>query len=110
MRDLPNIIKKSLLIGVFSVLFLPLIQSLITLVVIPPLKGDVSLPNNIDLTINTWISGEYQEKKEEYINDAFGFRSLFVRLNNQVAYSLFHKAKANGVIIGISMPIQVKIF
>lgn len=100
MSDLPNIIKKSLLIGIFTILFLPLIQSLFSLVVIPPLKGDVSLPNNIDLTINTWISGEYQEKKEEYINDAFGFRSLFVRLNNQVAYSLFHKAKANGVIIG----------
>ena len=67
MGDFSIIIKKSLLVCIFGVLFLPLIQSVFTLVVPRPLKGDISLPENIELTSNTWITGDYQEKKEELV-------------------------------------------
>ena len=101
MGDFSNIIKKSLLFCIFGVLFLPLIQSTCKLVINAyPLEGDVILPNEVECNKENWFSGQFQKEKEEYLNAMFGFRSLFVRLNNQIAYSVFNKANANGVIIG----------
>ncbi|MCZ8286540.1 MAG: hypothetical protein O9353_13905, partial [Bacteroidia bacterium] len=81
-------------------MFLPMIQEKLHLKKEYPLKGDIKLPENIEFDKEDWFSGYYQEEKEKYINSAFGFRNQFVKLNNQIAYSMFRKAKANGVIIG----------
>lgn len=100
MRLSSNIIKNCLFSILFLVLFLPIIQSNFSVVDLPPLKGAVTNPDDIQFSYEKWGSVEYQEKKENYLNSMFGLRSLFVRLNNQISYSLFKKAKANGVIIG----------
>lgn len=100
MNKLSAIYKKILLFLLFFVLFLPLIQNSIELIKLHPLNGTVTYPPDAAFTKQGWWSAEYQETKEKYLNDMFGFRSLFVKLNNQIAYSCFGKAKANGVIIG----------
>jgi hypothetical protein len=92
--------KKLLLAGLFVVMLIPMIQENLHLKKEYPLKGDIKLPENIEFDKEDWFSGYYQEEKEKYINTAFGFRNQFVKLNNQIAYSVFRKAKANGVIIG----------
>lgn len=92
--------KKLLLAGIFAMMFLPMIQEKLHLKKEYPLKGDIRLPENIEFDKEDWFSGYYQEEKEKYINSAFGFRNQFVKLNNQIAYNMFRKAKANGVIIG----------
>lgn len=92
--------KAWLLAGIFAVMLIPMIQENLHLKKEHPLKGDIQLPENIEFDKEDWFSGYYQEEKEKYINTAFGFRSQFVKLNNQIAYSIFRKAKANGVIIG----------
>lgn len=99
MKDLGTY-KTWLLAGVFVVMLLPMIQETLHLKKEYPLKGDIQLPENIVFDKEDWFSGYYQEEKEKYINTAFGFRNLFVKLNNQLTYSIFRKAKANGVIIG----------
>ena len=95
-----NIIKKVLLITIFIVLLIPSFYKIVYKAEIHPLKGDVLLPNDVVFNKLDWLNADYQQKKEEYLNAGFGLRSLFVRANNQIAYSLFSKAKANGVIIG----------
>ncbi|HEY9114980.1 MAG TPA: hypothetical protein VIN10_09770 [Bacteroidales bacterium] len=65
-----------------------------------PLKGAITEPEKATFSFSGWFSGDYQEKEETYLNESFGFRSWFIRINNQIAFSLFNKAKANGVIIG----------
>lgn len=82
------------------VIFLPLTQSKLKLFDLKPLKGDVSYPEQVHFSINDWFTSNYQEKKEIYLNAMFGFRSTCIRINNQIAYVLFNKANANGVIIG----------
>lgn len=89
-----------LLAGIFVVLFVPMIQDQLHLKKVYPLHGDVKVPENIEFDKEDWFSGYYQEEKEKHLNASFGFRNQFVKLNNQIAYSLFRKAKANGVIIG----------
>ncbi len=92
--------KTWLLAGIFAVMIVPMIQENLHLKKEHPLNGDIRLPENIEFDKEGWFSGYYQEEKEKYLNTAFGFRNQFVKLNNQIAYSIFRKAKANGVIIG----------
>lgn len=89
-----------ILLLIFFLLLLPLLQAKFHIFKINPLKGAVQKKENVYFSFNEWFSGSYQQKKETYINENFGLRDFFVRLNNQVAYNLFNKAKANGVIIG----------
>ena len=100
MKRLKDIIKHSLLFTIFIVLWTPFAIQYFSNEDFFPLKGAVTLPSDIVFSKKEWISAEYQQKKEEYLNSSFGFRSLFVRLNNQIAFNLFKKAKANGVVIG----------
>lgn len=66
-----------------------------------PLVGrSAELAPSPALTLAGWFSGSFQEAALWRANQAFAFRTWFVRLNNQIAFSLWGKAKANGVLIG----------
>jgi hypothetical protein len=64
------------------------------------LFGSIVPTKKDSLTAESWFNGTFQENRNAYINEQFGFRNTAVRIHNQIAFSLFHKAKANGVIIG----------
>ena len=51
------------------------------------------------LSLNNLRSGEYQKVASKYWKNEHGFRNFFIRLNNQVNFSLFDKANANGTIV-----------
>lgn len=65
-----------------------------------PLMGDFYLKTDTVFTMNGWFSGRFQAKREAYIDENFGFRNFFVRLNNQVLFSGFNISKANKVVVG----------
>ena len=93
-------INRILFIVVLTLLFVPMAQQWSRLVNETPLRGAIKeVPEPIFSWAN-WFSGSYQDKMEKYLNQHFGFRNAMVRVNNQLYYSLFRKAKANGVIIG----------
>ena len=100
MNHFSKIFRYILLVTIVAILFLPLLQSKLNVVELKPLKGDVTYPPQAHFAISDWFSSKYQEEKETYLNAMFGFRSTCVRINNQIAYSLFNHANANGVIIG----------
>lgn len=79
---------------------LPILQEKTQLIKSKPLKGAFQAEEDINFSLNDWFEGSYSNKKEKYLNENFGFRNLFVRLYNQVQYSLFGESKSNGVIIG----------
>jgi hypothetical protein len=85
---------------VIVALFLPMIQMVKPFVEVGPLFGSIVPTAKDSLTLEAWFDGTYQENRNKYINEQFGFRNTAVRLHNQIAFSLFRKAKANGVIIG----------
>ncbi len=100
MKNIFQIFKQFLFAIVLLILVIPVIQTKFTLIKVLPLKGAITSENNSHFTVKSWLSGDYQKQKEVYLNESFGFRNIFVRLNNQIAFTLFNKAKANGVIIG----------
>jgi len=81
-------------------LLAPMLLGKLKLVDEKPLMGDFYSKKDTVLTMKGWFDGSFQEKREAYINENFGFRNFFVRLNNQVLFSGFNIAKANNVVIG----------
>jgi hypothetical protein len=100
MNEKSYTIKAIVLLVLLIILSFPLLQAKFNFVHTSPLKGAVVKAENAFLNINDWFSGSYQERKEKYLNDNFGFRNIFIRINNQISFWFFKKAKANGVIIG----------
>jgi hypothetical protein len=95
-----NKTKQYIFILIFGLISLPLLQFWIPFKYEDPLKGAVELINKPNFERKTWWSGEFQTKYELWFNQHFGFRNTAVRVHNQLAFSLFNTAKANGVIIG----------
>jgi len=100
MKDLSTKVKKILFLLLLLFLVVPVIQSKFKFIKVTPLSGAINQPEKEYFSVKNWFSGNYQEKEEKYLNETFGFRNLFIRINNQVAFNLYNKAKANGVIIG----------
>lgn len=77
-----------------------LIQSFFPIIKSNPVKGAFSPAKDTTLTWQNWWEGCYQKKKNAYWNDHVGFHSDFVRINNQIDFSLFGKVHAKSVIVG----------
>lgn len=93
-------INRASVILIITVLLLPVVQFSTGLVKIKPLQGAITEVKDVGFTLNSWHDESYQKAKEKYLNQEFGFRNILVRLNNQIYFSVFKIAKANGVIIG----------
>ncbi len=100
MKDISAKIRGLLFFVLIFLLIIPLIQNKFKFVHLEPLKGAITQTEKEFFSFKGWFSGEYQLREEKFLNETFGFRNFFVRLNNQIAYDLFNKAKANEVIIG----------
>lgn len=100
MKDFSGKIRITLFLLLLLFLVLPFFQAKFNFMNLTPLSGAINKPEKEYFSLKKWLSGDYQVKEEKYLNETFGFRNLFIRINNQVAFNLFNKAKANGVIIG----------
>ncbi len=100
MSNNSNTIKGLLFCIILGILVVPILQSKFSFIDVAPLKGAIVLTEKKYINAKDWFSGEYQLQEEKYLNESFGFKNLFIRINNQIAFSIFNKAKANGVIIG----------
>ena len=92
--------KQLLLAGLFILLLLPLAQQVRPFIHRWPLRGAYRVAPKPELSVHTWLDGSYQQGEELYLNDHMGFRTDFVRLNNQVDYSLFNKIHAEWIVVG----------
>ena len=82
-------IKVILFTIIVMVMFLPMLQRMTKLIAEKPKLNWVTL-----------FDGEYQKTTEDYVQAKIGFRGTFVRIYNQLQYSLYNQARAKDVIIG----------
>jgi hypothetical protein len=92
--------KNGILIFLMVLLFYPLIQTYFPHIKEKQLQGSFTLAEKPDSLIENWFAGEYQIEYEKYYNDSLGFRSFFVRVNNQINFSIFNKPSTQNTIIG----------
>ena len=65
-----------------------------------PLKGVFSTAKRPGFSCSTWMKGEYQDKYRRFMEDSIGLKPDFVRLFNQVDYTLFSIPHASKIITG----------
>lgn len=65
-----------------------------------PLNGVFSTSSFQPFTVKSYLDESFQKSYDIYFNDSLGFKGFFVRVNNQVKYSLFSKTNAKDVVIG----------
>ena len=95
-----NKLKSAIWLTLLITLILPLIQTEFGIPIVPKVDGWYHKLANPEFTIQSYLNGEYQKKKEEYNRQNVGYKRFFVKPYNQFYYSFFNEAKANGVIVG----------
>lgn len=101
MKNSKNI-HRFLLALILGVLMLPVIELKTYFFELEPLHGAIEKTVPVSLNTENWFSGKYQETKEKIYTEQFGFRSAFIRVNNQIDYSFFSKINAKTVVVGKS--------
>ena len=89
--------KKALYITLFALsvalLTLPAAQQHAQLFKIKPLNGATVTTKQPQLSLKTFISGEFQKQEDKYLDDHIGFREPLIRCYNQLTWSLFRKTQ-----------------
>ena len=94
---------KYILFGLLlTVIWVPMVQMIFQVVESAPLKGAFVPHAKIKLTDSTWFNGDFQRTYEQYLNDTIGFHQDFIRLRNQVDFSLFRKCHSYDIEVGRS--------
>jgi len=93
-------LHSTLFIALIAVLLLPAFQQMFHLFPEPTLAGASIKADYKPLNTKYWLDGSYQENTDKWLNETFGFRPAFVRLNNQLEYSLLGKINAKNVYEG----------
>lgn len=96
-------IKNLMFVLLMLMLIVPFMQARLGLIREKPLMGAFSATTAPDLSAFTrpdWLSGTFQETFNTQLENHIGFRNTLVRINNQVDFSAFSKANAEGVIAG----------
>lgn len=65
-----------------------------------PLQGVVHTSTEPDFSLKTFMNHRYQYEFSNYLDSRFPFEASFIRLYNQVEYTLFHKISNENVILG----------
>lgn len=92
--------KYILVIITALALFVPLVQMKLKLYNEQKLEGGISITEKPEFNKETYWNLNWQEEFGKYVNDNFGFRTWYVKLINQVRYSIFNYSKAPGVVVG----------
>lgn len=100
MRNTSVLTRQAISIVLLLLLIFPFIQARFGVVEIKPLKGAITEPLKATFDVKEWFSGNYQHQMEKNLNETFSFRNWLIHLYNQISFSLFNEARANGVIVG----------
>lgn len=93
-------LKYILVIITGIALFVPITQMKLKLFEKQTLEGGINIATKPEFKQENYWDLSWQENFSKYVNDNFGFRTLYVRLINQIRYSLWNYTKAPGVVIG----------
>jgi len=85
---------------IILLMILPAVQLQFRFIEEKPLNGAFTVSEKPAFTKAKWMTGEFQNGLEKYLKDNSGFRNFLVRLQNQVDFTFFRKANAEGATVG----------
>ncbi|MEZ5146596.1 MAG: hypothetical protein R2759_05790 [Bacteroidales bacterium] len=93
-------LEKILFVIIMIVMLLPAIQREFKIMPDKKLQGDFKLADKPVFSWESWNEGVFQTDFDKWLEDHIGFRNFFVRINNQIDFSLFSEVHADGVVLG----------
>ncbi|MBN2683485.1 MAG: hypothetical protein JXR58_13405 [Bacteroidales bacterium] len=81
-------------------MFLHIFQQITKSFYVESLKGYITYSQKPRFSWYRWHTETYQKETETFLNERFGFREWYVRINNQYKYWMFNHAMAKGVVVG----------
>lgn len=81
-------------------MFVPLLQQTFNFYEMEKLGGVFDKDEMPALNPKNWFDESFQNGEEKYLGQKFGFRNFFIRLYNQIQYSVFSTAKKGTIVIG----------
>ncbi|CAN5361862.1 sugar O-acetyltransferase [soil metagenome] len=94
-----NNLKKYLFVLILLVFLIPGILQRFPVVTSSPLFGAFAVAEIPSFDWSSWFSGDFQSKFDKGIEQNIGLRNSFIRLHNQINYSLFNLASAKSVAV-----------
>ena len=95
-----KLLKHIFFILFFCVFLLELLQNVFPIFHFSSLNGVIAGEPKPNLTIDNWISGQYQEHQMRYFEQELDIRPTLIRFRNQLRYSVFNEASNSNVTIG----------
>lgn len=95
-----NKLKKYLFVCLLLACLVPAIQKQYPFINSAPLNGWFKALEMPKFDWNSWFSGKFQAAFDKSLETNIGLRSSFVRVNNQLNFSLFNFATGKNVIVG----------
>lgn len=92
--------KHIVYFAILLLIFLPLTQQVFQIFSVGELKGGFKTATPPVFSWAAWFDESYQHQADAYYNENLGFRNFFVRLHNQIDFSLFDEGNAEGIVIG----------
>ena len=92
--------KQIIFVTFILLLVSPAIERGLGLFDLKPLDGAFVYETRKELTYDNWANTGFQKSFERDLKDRIGFKELFVRVNNQIGYSLFSVVRAKNVVLG----------
>ena len=93
-------LKQGLFLFLIILWLFPMLQGELELIISMKLNGYFEPTPRPLFSMKTWMNGDYQEKYMRNLEDSVSFRSDFVRLTNQIDYSLFSIPHPKNIVIG----------
>jgi hypothetical protein len=94
-----QIAKKISWILVWVMLFLPMFQTATGMFRVRMVYGEYVVEKVPEFSLEKWLNNKWTSHFEQYVETHVGFRKFFIRLRNQVHYSLFN-VSTRGRLIG----------
>jgi len=93
--------KKSIFLGILIILTFPLADTIIGgFFHFEKLAGEYSKSTDISFTNNDYFSNQYQSQKSLFLNENLNLYPFFVKLNNQIKFSLFDQVSVKNAVVG----------
>ena len=94
------VLKASLLILALISLCIPYLKYLAKPVEKSTLYGSFDIHKKSNLSIDNWLEGTYQKAFDQFYNQNFCLNSFYIKLNNQLFYSIFQESATKTIVAG----------
>lgn len=94
-------IKKIVFYTILLLLLFPVIDTLLGgIITNTKLRGDYNKTNDVEFSVDSFLSGSYQQQKTKFLNEDLNLYPFFVQLRNQYLFTTFAETKAVNTVVG----------